>query len=108
MQSAYTNITGMGPPTATDLWTGRGLNIKTGIYSWNRNVLIASDLTLIGNSSDIWIFQITGTLTISTGVQIILSGDASASNIFWVVVGSATIKPFANFEGTLIANGIAC
>jgi len=60
MQSAYTVINGMGPPTATNLGAGLigGLTIPPGIYSWSSAVLITSDLTFEGTSTDIWVLQI--------------------------------------------------
>jgi len=60
MQSAYTVISGMGPPTAKNLAAGLigGKTITPGIYSWSSAVLISSDLTFKGSSTDIWVLQI--------------------------------------------------
>jgi len=64
---------------------------------------INNELILDGSATDVWVFQIAGTLTQATGVQITLLGGASAENIFWVVANSVSIGVGAHVEGTIIA-----
>jgi hypothetical protein len=42
---------------------------------------IASDITLIGNSTDVWIFQVAETFNMSSVARINLAGGAKAENI---------------------------
>lgn len=61
-----------------------------------------SRLTLQGSSSNVWIFQIAGTLNLGSGARIALSGGALARNIFWVVNGYTQIGTTAHMEGTIL------
>jgi len=51
----------------------------------------------------VWIFQVAGTLSVSAGVDIILTGGAQAKNIFWQVSGQATLGTTSHFEGILLS-----
>ena len=105
MQTAYTTLAGLTTPApVTALGAGNigGLTITAGIYKWSTNVLIPSAVTLSGSSSDEWVFQIAGTLTVSSNVQVILSGGAQASNIFWVVAGQTTLGTHSAFNGIIL------
>ncbi|MFA6294902.1 MAG: ice-binding family protein [Candidatus Paceibacterota bacterium] len=104
MQTAYTNAAGRTNPTATELGAGNigGLTITSGLYKWSTGVTIPTNVTISGSANDVWIFQIAQTLTVSSGVKIILSGGAQASNIFWVVAGQTTIGTTAVFNGNIL------
>lgn len=104
MQTAYTNATGRTNPTATELGAGNigGLTIAPGLYKWGTGVTIPTNVTISGSVNDVWIFQIAQTLTVSSGVKIILSGGAQPSNIFWVVAGQTTIGTTAIFNGNIL------
>ncbi|MGC9603529.1 MAG: ice-binding family protein [Minisyncoccia bacterium] len=81
-----------------------GTNLVAGVYTFDGagNVVITNDFTLSGSASDVWIFQIPGTLDISVNKKIILSGGAQASNIFWAVAGTTTLEPGSTFEGNIL------
>jgi hypothetical protein len=49
-----------------------------------------------------WIFQITGTLGLTTGVQTILLGGALASNIVWAVSESVILGANSHLEGVVL------
>ena len=103
MQNAYTD--GMSrAPGATELGAGSigGLTLAPGVYKWSSNVTIPSNLTLSGGANDVWLFQIAQNLTVSSGVNIVLTGGAQASNVFWVVAGQTTIGTTAVFNGTIL------
>jgi hypothetical protein len=51
----------------------------------------------------VWIFQISGDLTVSSAVNITLTGGAQAKNIFWQVAGQVTIGTTAHFEGIILS-----
>ncbi len=82
------------------------LNLVPGVYTWvtNSNVTISSNVTLTGNATDVWIFQIPGTLNISNGVSVVLGGTAKAKNIFWQVGGTGvTLGTGAHIEGVVLS-----
>ena len=78
MQTAYTDAAGRTNPTATELGAGNigGMTLAPGLYKWSTGVTIPTNVTLSGNASDVWIFQIAQTLTVSSAAQVILSGGA--------------------------------
>jgi len=104
MQTAYTDAAGRTKPTATELGTGNigGKTVKPGLYKWSSNVTIPADVTLSGGKNDTWIFQIAGTLDISSGKKVILSGGAQAKNIFWQVAGKTSIGTYSTFNGNIL------
>ena len=104
MQTAYTDAAGRKTPTATELGKGNigGKTIKPGLYKWSSNVMIPTDVTLSGGKNDIWIFQIAGTLDVSSGKKVILSGGALAQNIFWQVAGKTSLGTSSVFNGTIL------
>jgi len=85
-----------------------GLNLGPAKYKWTTNVSIPSSLMLTGGANDVWIFQTSGTLSISSGVEIILAGGALPENIYWAVTSAADLATTSKFKGTIIsATGIA-
>lgn len=92
-------------PDYTELYTGdlSGKTLESGVYNWSNDVLINTALTLTGSSTDVWVFQIAGTLTQATDIDIVLAGGALAENIFWVVADTVAIGVGAHFEGTILA-----
>ena len=109
MQAAYTdansraiNVTNAG--TGSGTWDIAGLSLAPGVYAFNGpgNVIISNDVTLTGSASDVWIFQIPGTLNISAAKKVLLGGGAQASNIIWAVAGTTTLQAGSTFEGTIL------
>jgi hypothetical protein len=83
-----------------------GLTLTPGLYKSTSSLAISSGyLTFdaLGDSSAIFIIQIASTLTTNPGRQVILSGEAQASNIFWQVGSSASFGTTTSFKGTIIA-----
>jgi len=104
MQKAYRDAAGRLNPRATELGAGNigGKTIRQGLYKWSSNVIIPSDVTLLGDANAVWIFQIAGTLKISSGKKVILSGGAQAKNVFWQVAGKTTLSTTAAFNGNVL------
>jgi len=107
METAYTDIAGRAAGVGANLNIGggtvAGLTLAPGTYTWGTNVTITTDLTLNGGANDVWIFQITGTLDMSTNKKIILAGGAQAKNIFWQVADVVTLGAGSHFEGIVLA-----
>jgi len=107
---AYNDAAGRTPvPTGNFLNPGGGniggLTLVPGLYKFTSAALITgSDVTLTGSATDVWIFQIAQTLTVGDGIEVILSGGALASNIFWQVGTSATLGTTSIFNGTIMAD----
>jgi uncharacterized protein YdeI (BOF family) len=110
LTTAYNDAAGRTPvPTGTFLNPGSGnlggLNLVPGLYKFTSDCQITgSDLTLTGNATDVWIFQIATSLNLGSGIKITLSGGAQASNIFWQVGSSATLGTYSTFQGSILAD----
>ncbi|MDO8634401.1 MAG: ice-binding family protein, partial [archaeon] len=100
METAYTDAAGRTLPDYTELGAGNigGMTLTPGLYKWGTGVTIPTNVTLAGNSTDVWIFQIAQTLGISNGQQVILSGGAQPKNIFWQVAGQTTLGTTSVFN----------
>jgi hypothetical protein len=105
MQTAYTDAAGRSHPNYFNLGAGNigGRTLKSGLYKWTGSVNIPTNITLSGTSTDVWIFQIAGTLTMSSAVRITLSGGAKAKNIFWQTAGAVTLGTTSHFEGIILS-----
>jgi hypothetical protein len=103
MELAYGDAAGRAPDV-TELGAGDigGLTLPAGVYRWGTGLLIPTDVTLAGNATDVWIFQIAGNLTLSSAVRVGLSGGALPRNVFWQVAGLVEIGTTAHCEGVLL------
>ncbi|MBI5539432.1 MAG: DUF3494 domain-containing protein [Bacteroidia bacterium] len=108
LTTAYNDAAGR---TSTDivLLAGNigGLTLTPGLYKSSGSLEISSgNLTFDakGNSDAVFIIQIASTLNTTSGRQIILSGGAKASNIFWQVGTSASLGTTSIFKGTIMAD----
>ncbi len=104
MQTAYTDAAGRSNPNYLNLGAGTisGLTLKPGLYKWTTAVTIPTNITISGSSNDVWIFQVAGTLNMSSAVRITLAGGAQAKNIFWQVSGAVTLGTTSHFEGNIL------
>jgi hypothetical protein len=105
MITAYNNAAGRPTPDYVELGAGNigGATLSAGLYKWTSTVTIPTDVTLSGTADDVWIFQISGDLTMSAAVNVTLAGGAKASNIFWQVAGEATFGTTSHFEGVILS-----
>ncbi len=104
MQTAYTDAASRAP-NFTELGAGDigGRNLGSGVYKWSSNVLIPTNVTLTGGSKEIWIFEIAGNLSLSSGVKVILKGGALPKNIYWQVAGAADLGTTSHLEGIVLS-----
>ena len=105
MITAYNDAAGRPTPDFLELSTGNigGKTLTPGLYKWTTTVTIPSDVTISGGANDVWIFQISQNLSMSSGVRINLTGGAQAKNIFWQVAGEATLGTTSHFEGIILS-----
>lgn len=104
MITAYNDAAGRPTPDFLALGAGNigGKTLTEGLYKWSTGVTVPTNITISGSSTDVWIFQIAGNLSVSSGVKITLSGGAKAENIFWQVAGTTTINTTAQFKGVIL------
>lgn len=104
MQTAYRDAAGRTNPDFLNLASGNlgSRTLVPGLYKWGTGVTIPLDVTIAGGANDVWIFQISNDLDLSSATNVLLSGGAQAKNIFWQVAGSVTIHANANFEGVIL------
>jgi hypothetical protein len=104
MQTAYTDAAGRSNPNFMNLGAGNigGKTLTPGLYKFTSSLVIPTDVTISGGANDVWIFQVAGTLKMSSAMNIILAGGAQAKNIFWQVSGAVTIGTTSHFEGTIL------
>jgi len=105
MQTAYTDGAGRSNPDYLNLGAGNigGKTLTPGLYKWTSALIVPADITISGNSTDIFIFQIDGTLNMSSGVNVTLEGGVQAKNIFWVTAGAVTLGTTSHFEGNILS-----
>jgi hypothetical protein len=66
--------------------------------------LSAGAVTFAGSATDVWVIQVDNTLTVASGTQVVLSGGALSSNIFWAVSAAVYLEKSSHFEGILNTN----
>ena len=105
MVAAYNDAAGRPSPDFLELGTGNlgGKTLSPGLYKWTSTVTMPSDVTISGGADDIWIFQISGDLAMSSAVRITLENGAQAKNIFWQIAGQATLGTDTHFEGVILS-----
>lgn len=82
-------------------------NFVSGLYTWGSAVHMTGDITLTGGASDVWIFQVAGTMTVDSAKQVTLVGGAQAKNVFWQITGETELGESSHFEGIILsASGI--
>lgn len=105
MQTAYTDAAGRSNPNFLNLGAGNigGKTLTPGLYKWTSALVIPTNITISGGPNDVWIFQIAGTLNMSSAVKITLAGGAQAKNIFWQTSGAVTLGTTSHFEGNILS-----
>ena len=107
LTTAYNDAAGRAPDQefagAADL---SNMILDPGVYKSTGSFEITSAVLTLdagGDANAVWIFQMATTLTVGSGMEVVLSGGAQAANVFWQVGSSATIGTNAVFNGTIMA-----
>ncbi len=105
LTTAYNDAASL-TPTLSGLSELSGMSLTPGVYSGGALSLANNGiLTLAGTSANsVWVFQAASALTIGSATQIVITGGATACNVFWQVGSSATIGTSAQFQGTVMAS----
>jgi hypothetical protein len=104
MGTAFTDAAGRAPDSI-EVGAGNitGKTLTRGVYKWSTGLTIsAGGVTLSGSATDVWIFQVAGTLTVANAAHVNLSGGAQASNIFWKVSGNTSLGTTAAMNGVIL------
>jgi hypothetical protein len=106
MVTAYTDVqalTGGVPLPALP-----GAPLAPGLYTSGAAVAVpaAGIVTLDGGGdpNSVFVIQVNGALSLGAGAQVILTGSAQASNVFWQVNGAFSVGANAQFAGTVLAS----
>lgn len=103
METGYTELAGRAP-IDTGLHGGN-LGTQTlapGVHYWSTSVGIAGgNLTLNGNSTDVWVMQVAGNVSLAAAYSVVLTGGALAKNVYWQVAGQVTTGSTSHFEGLI-------
>jgi len=104
MQTAYTDAAGRSKPNFLNLGAGNigGKTLTPGLYKFTSAVVIPTNIYISGGPNDVWIFQVAGTLKMSSAVTMTLIGGAQAKNIFWQTSGAVTLGTTSHFEGIIL------
>ena len=91
-------------PDVTELGAGSigSVTLAPGVYKWSGGLLIPTSITLSGSATDVWVFQVGTTLTISTGANIVLAGGARPKNVFWQAGGDVLVHAGSHLEGNVL------
>jgi hypothetical protein len=105
MEAAYTDAFTRSGADFLNLGDGEvgGLTLAPGLYRWESSVTIPEDVTIAGGADDVWIFQVTGDLSLEADMAMILGGGARAENVFWQVAGNVDFGAGAHAEGIVLA-----
>ena len=107
LTTAYNDAAGRTLCPVTVAGNIGGQTLTPGLYKSTSSLEISSgDLTLDaqGDADAVFIFQIASTLTTTSGRQVVLSGSAKSTNVFWQVGTSATLGTTSAFQGTIMAD----
>jgi hypothetical protein len=106
MQAAYTDAAGRTNPDEARKNIKGGLladvTLTPGIYTFGTDVKITGDIYLRGNEDDVFIIQISGSLSQDAEKKVILVGGVQAKNVFWQVALSVTVGQGAHMEGVIL------
>lgn len=104
MELAFTDAAARAADV-TELGAGNigGMTLAPGVYKWGTGLLIPTSVTLNGNATDVWIFQVAQDLTLSSATNVTLSGGAQAKNVFWQVAGSVELGTTSHLEGIVLS-----
>ena len=79
-----------------------GMRLTPGVYTFDKDINIGSDITFSGNADDVFILQTTKTVLQSASTSVILEGGAQAKNIFWQVAERVLVGTGSLMQGILL------
>jgi hypothetical protein len=101
LTAAYVDAARRAPLTSGLTELG-GKKLIPGVYSGGALTLTGT-LELAGDANSVFIFQAASELVTASNSNVILTGGATACNVFWQVTSSATLGTDSTFVGTVMA-----
>jgi len=82
-----------------------GMDLAPGVYEWTASgvTVDAPGVTLTGGPTAVWVFKMSGGLTMNTGATVTLAGGALPQNVFWRTGGGVTLNGTANLKGIVLS-----
>ena len=102
MQTAYTAAAGLPGGACPGSGNFGGQTIVAGVYTCTAQVLIATDVTLSGSATDVFVFQMAGGLNQSAATKVILTGGVLPQNVFWQSATTVTVGTTAVMQGVIL------
>jgi hypothetical protein len=112
MEIAYTDAAGRsttGGSSFLNLGEGDigGKTLGPGVYTFDRDVTITSDIYFKGTSTDVFIIQTSKSVKQAPNTKVYLTGNcggsiALAQNIFWSVAQEVIVEPNSTMQGVLL------
>jgi hypothetical protein len=81
--------------------------LGSGVYTCPTDIDFGENVYLHGNQTDVFIFQINGSLTLGRDVHVILEEGVSHHNVFWQIASTVTINQGVHMQGTVLVKGDA-
>jgi hypothetical protein len=105
LTTAYNDAAGRKNPHLLPSDIG-GMTLSPGLYRAPASLEITGNVTLDGkgDADSVFIIQVPTKLTMAVNSSVTLIGRAKASNIFWQVGSSATLKKASVFKGVILAH----
>jgi len=82
--------------------------LTSGTYRYNSSLTLSGTVTLTGDSTSLYVFNVDRSLTFDANTQLILSGGVKAENIYFNVDSSVKILDSAVVCGNILADGTIC
>jgi hypothetical protein len=79
-----------------------GTTLAPGVYCSASSIGVTGTVTLAGPANGLWVFKAFNS-TLTTAGNVVMSGGAQASNVFWQVGSSATIGSGSAWQGNIVA-----
>jgi hypothetical protein len=101
---AYSDAAGRSPLAYSVPGDLGGATFSPGVYHSAAAIGLTGTVTLDGGGDPdaVFVFQIGGTFGPAASSRVVLTGSASAANVFWQVVGATTIGASSVISGTIL------
>ena len=96
------------PAQTINATTLSNTTLTSGVRNFSSSLLLDGTITLTGDSTSIFIFNVSGKLTFDVNTQLVLSGGVKSENVFFNVDSSVAVKDSATICGNILADGTIC
>ena len=83
-----------------------GLRLGGAVYCYIEAATLDGELRLdaLNDIDTVWVFQVNGGFTVTSGSAVILANGAQACNVFWQIDGTVDIGAGSAFAGTIVSD----